>query len=84
MTVQDGIRERCKCGHDKVSHHEGRYNCLGMFCNDCKAYRNEWEKDEPPPTPRAPKSEPPPSTDPLGGQGAWTFPPAPPFPKGWP
>jgi hypothetical protein len=41
------LREVCKCGHDKVTHHEGKYNCLGMFCNNCKAYRNEWEEDAP-------------------------------------
>lgn len=49
-TLKQGWREVCKCGHDKVTHHEGKYDCLGMFCNDCKKYRNEWEEDEPPPS----------------------------------
>ena len=49
-------REICKCGHDKATHHEGKHDCLGMFCNDCRKYRNEWEED-PPPTPRTPTAD---------------------------
>lgn len=56
------LRTICKCGHDKATHHEGKYNCLGVYCNDCKKYVNEW--DEGPRTPRKPDSEAPP-TDPL-------------------
>lgn len=30
--------EICHCGHDRATYHEGGGACLGMLCNDCKAY----------------------------------------------
>lgn len=50
------LREVCKCGHDKATHFKGKHNCLGLYCNDCKEYRNEWE-DDAPITVRAPPSD---------------------------
>jgi hypothetical protein len=40
----DQIRKVCKCGHDIVTHHEGKHNCLGLYC-DCAAYVNEHAKE---------------------------------------
>lgn len=51
------LREICKCGHDKTTHHEGKFNCLGMYCNDCKTYRDQNEKT-PSTIPPPPDSEP--------------------------
>ncbi len=44
---EDTLRKICFCGHHQVSHHEGKDNCLGMYC-DCRFYLNEWAaKDDP-------------------------------------
>jgi hypothetical protein len=61
MSDRENWRERCHCGHDKVTHHEGKYNCLGLYCNECKTYRNEWGPVKPPTesvVPPAPETEP--------------------------
>ena len=60
MSDKANWRERCHCSHDRATHHEGRHNCLGLYC-DCRTYRNEWG-------PVKPKEDsvipPPPETDP--------------------
>lgn len=37
-------RTICRCGHDKSTHFSGKGMCLGMRCDDCKRYVNEWDK----------------------------------------
>lgn len=58
------LKQLCKrpdCGHDKDTHHQGKHNCLGTYC-DCHRYVDPY-KDEPP-TERVIKAAPP-SFDPF-------------------
>jgi hypothetical protein len=75
MNVRGGLREMCKCGHDKATHHEGKFNCLGLWCNTCKEYRNEWAEDQ--------VEEPAPTTDPMPDSWDNLGTGLPGFPKGW-
>lgn len=52
----NGKRETCKCGHDKATHFQDpktgqALTCLGLFCNDCKRYRDSSEPKTIPPAP---------------------------------
>jgi hypothetical protein len=46
------------CRHEKDSHHEGKHNCLALFC-DCLAFRKKGDVDENGPvTPRVALTKP--------------------------
>jgi hypothetical protein len=62
VSDSQNYRETCHCSHDKATHFEGKYNCLGVHCNDCKSYRNEWGPVKPPEDSIIP---PPPETEPT-------------------
>ncbi len=44
------LKDHCKCGHAKETHHKCKHDCLGMYC-ECKGYKLYSDPDEPP-TPR--------------------------------
>lgn len=46
----NGLREVCRCGHAKDTHHEKKHACTGLAC-DCPAYRDENSKEAPPTEP---------------------------------
>ncbi len=52
----NGLKETCKCGHDKATHFRdprtGEYlTCLGLQCDTCKRYRDPSEPKTIPPRP---------------------------------
>jgi hypothetical protein len=82
------LKETCRCGHHKSTHHLETGACLGVHCDDCFEY-DDASKPKLPPAP--------PSTDPIPAvlpdldddvsvapvapyYYPWAYPPAPTYP----
>ena len=46
----NNLKDHCKCGHARETHHDNKHDCLGIYC-ECKGYKLYSAPDEPP-TPR--------------------------------
>lgn len=60
------LRDECKCGHERDSHHERTHNCLAIHC-DCVRFRKPGE-----PEPAAKRYEPPQHVDDGWDDDPWT------------
>ena len=58
LYAPDTLREMCRCGHHKSTHHHETGACLGVHCDECF----EYDDDSKPAVAKAPPA--PPSTAP--------------------
>lgn len=42
------LKDHCKCGHARETHHDKTHDCLGIYC-ECKRYKLYSEEDTPTP-----------------------------------